>query len=291
MYTDNKQSLDVSNSSGTEQLSVRDFNRLSQEIYAVCGIYLPENKRTLIEGRVRKRLKLLGMSSFGQYLDFLLSENGAQNEFIPLIDAVTTNKTDFFRENAHFVFLIEQALPEMISASQRIFSFWSAGCSTGEEPYTLAIVLNEFLEKIAYSSFSIYASDISTGVLQKAAIGIYDLADVEVIPMNLKKKYLLKSKDPGKQLVRMTPEIVRKVEFLRINFMDEQYGVPGAFDAVFCRNVLIYFDKPTQERVLGKISDKLRVGGYLFIGHSESIIGMKLPLKRIASTIYQKVSS
>ncbi len=235
-------------------------------------------------------MKYLGIPTFSEYLDYLFSESGYENEVIPLIDVVTTNKTDFFRESAHFNFLVERALPEMVSASQRIFSFWSAGCSSGEEPYTLAMVLSEFSRNTAPVTFSIYASDISTDVLQKAATGIYDLESVDIIPMQLKKKYLLKSKDPAKKLVRMSPEICSLVKFLRINFVDEDYAVPQDLDAVFCRNVLIYFDKETQEQVLNRIAGKIRKGGYLFLGHSESIMGMTLPLKRIASTIYKKVN-
>jgi chemotaxis protein methyltransferase CheR len=270
-------------------LKPSEFSKLSSEINKLCGIQLPETKISLIEGRVRRRIKALGLKSYEQYLEYLFSAAGKEQELIPLVNAITTNKTDFFREKAHFDFLINTVLDEIIVSPLNNFSVWSAGCSTGEEPYTLAILLNEYFENHKNNLFTIYASDISTDVLKKAIDGVYSLESVEVIPMNLKKKYLLKSKNQEKQEVRFCPEIRRQVNFLRINFMDDEYKIQSDLDAVFCRNVLIYFDKITQEKVIRRISDKIRDGGYLFLGHSETILGMNLPLERVAATIYRKV--
>jgi chemotaxis protein methyltransferase CheR len=271
------------------ELTISEFNKLSSEIYNLCGIKLPETKITLIEGRVRRRIKALGLKSYEEYLKYLFSNEGKEKELIPFINAVTTNKTDFFREKAHFDFLLNTVLKEMDTSTWNIFSVWSAGCSTGEEPYTLAILLMDYFENKKNNLFTIYASDISTDVLKTAIDGVYSLESVEVIPLYMKKKYLLKSKDPEKKEVRICPELRRQVKFSRINFMEDEYDVPGNLDAAFCRNVLIYFDKLTQEKVLYRISDKIRNGGYLFLGHSETITGMNLPLERVAATIYRKV--
>ncbi|MBI2419650.1 MAG: chemotaxis protein CheR [Ignavibacteriales bacterium] len=270
-------------------LKITEFNRLSTEINKLCGIKLPDSKLVMVEGRLRRRVKVLGLETFEEYVKYLFSETGAKHEMVPLIDAITTNKTDFFRENAHFEFLRSAVLPEVEKLQRNIFLAWSAGCSTGEEPYSLAIVLSEYFEKSKMHSFSIFASDISTEALNKAIDAIYSLECIEVIPMDLKKKYLMKYKDPAKPQARVCPGIRSLVNFSRVNLIEDEYDVPGDLDVVFCRNVLIYFDKATQEKVLGRISAKLRTGGYLFLGHSESILGMNLPLKRAAMTVYKKV--
>jgi len=276
-----------------QEMSKDDFSRLSNSIYRLCGISLPEVKKTLIEGRIRKRMKQLEINTYNSYINYLFSDAGMENEIIPFIDVVTTNKTDFFRESVHFDFLTETILPELTKQGKKIgwkkpLLFWSAGCSTGEEPYTLAIVLNEFRKINSDYQFDIFASDISTEVLSKASMGIFEMEKADVIPIELKKKYLLKSKDPNKPHVRFIPELRRQIQFSRINFMDDNYDLPDNLDVVFCRNVLIYFDKATQEKVLKKISLKMTSGGFLFLGHSETIMGMELALKRVASTIYRK---
>ena len=270
-------------------LRLSEFNLLSTEIYNLCGIQLPETKISLIEGRVRKRIKALGLKSFREYIDYWNSSKGKEQELIPLINAITTNKTDFFREKTHFDYLLETVLEEYEANPGANFTVWSAGCSSGEEPYTLAMLLKEYFENRKNHLFTIYASDISTDVLNIAIDGVYSADNVEVIPYNLKKKYLLKSKNHEQKEVRICPEIRRLVNFTRINFMEDDYKIPGSIDVVFCRNVLIYFDKYTQEKVLGKIAGKMKNGGYLFLGHSETILGMNLPFERVAATIYKKV--
>lgn len=277
-----------------QEMTKEDFSKLSSMIYNVCGINLPDAKKLLVESRIRKRMKTLGYSSYKLYLDFLYSPKGKDEELIPLIDVITTNKTDFFRENAHFEFLEQSALPAILSRKtnsivKQPLQFWSAGCSTGEEPYTLAIVLNEYFEKNSGPGFHIYASDISTDVLKKAELGVFEKEKVDAIPISLQRKYLLKSKDPNKQLYRFIPPVRNQIQFSRINFLENDYNVPNNLNVIFCRNVLIYFDKPTQEKVLNKLANKLEYGGYLLLGHSETIMGLKLPLERVASTIYQRV--
>jgi len=276
-----------------QEMTKDDFSRLSNSIYRICGINLPEIKKTLIEGRIRKRMKQLEIKTYNSYINYLFSDAGMQNEIIPFIDVVTTNKTDFFREIVHFDFLTDKILPEITKQSKKSgwkkpSLFWSAGCSTGEEPYTLAIVLNEYQKLNTDYQFEIFASDISTEVLSKAYIGVFEMEKADVIPIELKKKYLMKSKDQNKLQVRFIPELRKQIQFSRINFMDDNYNVPDNLDVVFCRNVLIYFDKTTQEKVLKKIMLKMNSGGFLFLGHSETIMGMELTLKRVASTIYRK---
>ena len=211
-----------------------------------------------------------------------------------MIDAVTTNKTDFFREPVHFQFLTETVLPEFLAESavsgRRKFIVWSAGCSTGEEPYTLAMVLNEFAAQHPDLPYSILATDISTRVLEKASAGIYDQHLVEGIPLSLKQKYFLRSKDREKKLVRVVPGLRSCIAFQRVNLMDEHIIVPEKVDAIFCRNVIIYFERATQCKLLDRLCRSLKTGGYLFLGHSETVHGFDLPLVRIASTIYRKVS-
>lgn len=275
-------------------LSERQFERITAEIYRLCGINLSATKKLLVEGRIRKRMKQLSFESFDAYLDYFFSREGYEAEYVNLIDVITTNKSDFFRENHHFDFLKETGLPAIIrymetNLKSRSMSFWSAGCSSGEEPYTLAIVLKEYFENRKNIQFTIYASDVSTLILDSAIAGIYEAEKIDSIPLTLKKKYFLKSKAVDKNLIRVASEIRDLVDFRRINFLESDYDIPGNLDAAFCRNVLIYFDRQTQESVLKKILRKIRGEGYLFLGHSETITGLDLPLRRIAPTIYQKI--
>lgn len=277
-----------------QEISLEDFRKLSDAIYKYSGIHLPEGKRNLVEGRIRKRIVLLQLESFQEYVQYLFSENGLANELTPLIDVVTTNKTDFFRENAHFEYLVNSALPDLVNQHKEKFKLdeiriWSAGCSTGEEPYTMVIVLNEYAQRNPGFRFSVLASDISTEVLKAASEGVFEYEKIEEIPIELKRKYFLKSKNPEKKIVKFIAEFRAMVEFLRINLIDDSYALPHMMDVVFCRNVLIYFDKKTQEKVIRNLLANMNKGGYLFLGHSESTLGMKLPIERAASTIYRKI--
>ena len=274
------------------RMSDKVFVRLSEFIQDSCGIRLPPAKKTMLEGRLRKRLRALCIESFERYCELLFSPGGSQSEYIHMIDAVTTNKTDFFREPDHFDCLSERILPELIHlqgvGARKRLNVWSAACSTGEEPYTLAMVLSEFAEGCPGFDFSILATDISTAVLEKARSGIYEHDRVIPIPMMLRKKYLLKSKQKDKGLVRIAPELRNSVRFARLNFLEEEYGIDEPMAIVFCRNVLIYFDRPTQQKLVNRLFQHLMSGGYLFVGHSESLHGMDLPLVQTATTIYRK---
>jgi chemotaxis protein methyltransferase CheR len=273
-----------------ETISVRDYKRLCELIYAEAGIHLGADKKTMLEVRIKRRLKALCLFSYGQYCDFLFTQQGMKEEMVHFIDVVTTNKTDFFREPKHFNFLVDQALPEWSERNTgRSFSIWSAGCSTGEEPYTMAIVLSEYALAHPGFRFRIQASDISTTVLAKAEQGVYSEDVVAPVQTALKRKYFMHSRQPGSDRMRVVPELRRLIEFRRLNFMDNDYGVAEKADAIFCRNVIIYFDRPTQERILQKLSNCLTPGGYMFVGHSETLHDMNLPLEPVAPALYRRM--
>ena len=270
-------------------LSDVDFRRLARFIEGELGIRMPDTKRIMLESRLQKRIRHFHMKDFREYVDFVFSEEGRNTELINMIDAVTTNKTDFFREADHFDFLLERVLPDWCAERSGVMSFWSAGCSTGEEPYTLAMVLEEFKEANRGFDYRIFASDLSSQVLERAQAAIYDEEKAAPIPMSYKKKYLLKSKNKDLSLVRIKPELRRRVSFARINFMDDRYPIEGMFDVAFCRNVIIYFERKTQEAILRKICGHIRSGGWLILGHSETLTGMDMPLKSVAPTIYARL--
>ena len=273
-----------------ESISTRDYTRLCNLIYEEAGIRLGSDKKTMLEVRIKRRLKALELSSYGQYCDFLFGHQGLKEELVSLIDVVTTNKTDFFREPKHFNFLVETALPELTArdGGGRPLLIWSAGCSSGEEPYTLAMVLSEYGQTHPGFRFRILATDISTEVLAKAEMGVYSNDVVGPVPAALKRKYLMGSRDQGSNRVRVVPELRRLVEFRRLNFMDADYGMTEKVDAIFCRNVIIYFDRQTQEKVLQRLSKHLVPRGYMFVGHAETLHDMDLPLTPVAPALYRR---
>jgi len=277
----------------SEPMSDKTFYRFSKFIQDELGIKMPDTKKTMLQARLQKRLWKLEMTSFNDYCDYLFSHEGMEHELQHMINVVTTNKTEFFREPKHYEYLAEQALPKLMEQrdSKEIFSIWCAGCSTGEEPYSLAMVLNEFAERYSDFQFLILATDISSRVIDQAKLGIYDEERAESVPMTLRKKYLLRSKSNDKGLVRIVPELRSRIRFRRLNFMDRNFGLREQMDIVFCRNVIIYFDRPTQEGVLNRICSYLKPGGYLFTGHSETLNGMKLPVSPVSHTVYRQIDA
>ncbi len=273
------------------QLSEKDFEAFSQFIYTQFGIKMPPVKRIMLQGRLLKRIRQLNMNSYTEYKEYLFSKDGQKEEIFNFLNVVTTNKTDFFREPVHFEFLKNTVLPEYLdSGNSGVFKIWSAGCSSGEELYTISMTLNEFKADHLNFNFSMLGTDISQNVLGKAAKGIYPLNKVDIVPLDLKKKYLLKSKDAVNPTVKVRAELQRNLNLKYLNLMDSGYSsIKEKFDVVFCRNVLIYFDRPTQESVINKLSYHLKPGGYFFIGHSESLTGMSVPLEHIKPTIFRKI--
>jgi chemotaxis protein methyltransferase CheR len=269
-------------------LSQREFNLLAAFIYDYCGIKMPESKRSMLEGRLKKRLRATGHNTFKGYCDFVFSPEGQAAEVVFLIDVVTTNKTDFFREPRHFEFLEKVALPTLASHGYNRVKTWSSACSNGAEPYTMAMVLQEAVDRGVISEYNVLATDLSTDVLEKAYQGIYSTEIAEPIPQNLYKKYVMTARDMRRKEVRIVPKLRSRVSFGRMNLMDAKYEIGGMMHIIFCRNVLIYFDKQTQTHVLTQLCKNLMSGGYLMIGHSESLTGIDLPVDQVANTIFVK---
>jgi chemotaxis protein methyltransferase CheR len=238
-------------------------------------------------------LRKLDIESFSDYADYIFSPAGEKAEMISMVDLITTNKTDFFREADHFEYLLHTVLPHMSDSNQsgtkNICNLWSCGCSSGEEPYTLAMVLSEFAEPIPSFKYHIKATDVSSEVLSKARGAVYTESDVEPVPMQLRHKYLLRNKDSSNPLIKIKPEIRSNIQFEHLNLMDEQYSIPRTMDIIFFRNVAIYFTKSTQEEIINKICRHLKPEGYLFIGHSESLFNMDVPVKQVGSTVYRRI--
>jgi chemotaxis protein methyltransferase CheR len=269
-------------------MSQKDFERFSRFIYEEVGIKLPPSKKVMVEARLQKRMRLLNIPDHTAYIEFLFSAQGLSEELLNLIDVVTTNTTDFFREPQHFEMLNRSILPNWHQRNAgRSLKLWSAGCSIGMEPYTLAMVFDDFAQRNPGFRATILATDISTQCLQTAQKAVYDEGRTAQVPRQLKQRYFLRSKDRSKQLVRVVPELRRMVTFKRLNFM-EDFRV-DMMDIIFCRNVVIYFDKPTQSRLFDRLCMFLKKGGHLFIGHSESLAGMSLPLQQIAPTVYERI--
>ena len=273
-----------------EFISSRDYSRLRELVYDEAGINLGSERKTMLEGRIRRRLKDLAIHSYREYCDYLFSGEGLREELVHLIDVVTTNKTDFFREPRHFDFLTAAAVPEFVAANvaRRPMLVWSAACSTGEEPYTLAMVLSEYGLTHPGFAFRIMATDISNLVLAKAELGVYTNEVVAPVAPLLRQKYFMRSRDRGSNQLRVAPELRKLIEFRRLNFMDADYGLSDKVDAIFCRNVIIYFDRPTQERILQKLSSYLLPGGFMFVGHAETLHDLVLPLAPVAPSLYRR---
>jgi chemotaxis protein methyltransferase CheR len=275
-------------------LTDREFARLAGLITDHVGIKLPPSKRTMVEGRLRRRVRLLGYNSLSDYCAFVLDEGGLREEFAYLIDAVTTNKTDFFREAEHFASLENEIVPKLLSqrrpAGRPILKLWSAAASTGAEAYTMAMVMADVVERIGGFDFEILGTDISTEVLAQARLAIYPKEMITPVPSAMRDRYVMVGSAPRRRReIRIVPELRRKVRFVRLNLMDERYPFDSDMDVIFVRNVLIYFDKMTQDAVARRLADHLRPGGFLVFGHSESVIGSGLRLRQWAPSVFQRL--
>lgn len=272
------------------QVGARDFRRLAEYIQTTVGIKMPPTKKTMLEGRLRRRIRALGMASFDQYCAYLFEDGGLDAEAVHLIDAVTTNKTDFFREPDHFRLLARHALPEMADKGwgvERPLAVWSAASSIGAEAYSMAMLLADFAQARHGFDFSILGTDICTEVLSIAAMGIYPESMIDPVPMEMRRRYVRRARDANAGTVRMVPALRSRVHFARINLIEGPYDLDATFEIIFCRNILIYFDRPTQRSVMTNLVRHLRPGGYLFIGHSESLSGFDLPLQQMATTVFK----
>lgn len=268
-------------------ISDKDFSRLAALIEKESGIKMPPQKKIMLQSRLKKRLYQLGMSDFKTYCDYVFDANRGEHETLFLLNFISTNKTDFFREATHFDYLEKQILPNLLKDKKQL-KVWSAGCSSGEEVYSLAIILEEMRMHYPQFDYHILGTDISGPMLEKAAKAIYHRKSISDIPLRLRRKYLLKNKNPEKPLVRVIPALRKKVNFKYLNFMDAFYDIEKDFDIIFFRNVLIYFNKNVQKMVLKNLLNHLNVGGYLFIGHSENVLGFSFPLLNQGPNIFQK---
>lgn len=269
----------------TAMLTDKEFELFKHLIYQQVGIKLDEPKKTLLVSRLGKRLRDLQLPSYQAYYD-CVSGNGGEEELIKLLDLVSTNKTEFYREPVHFDFLRDQVLPEV--QSSKTLRIWSSASSSGEEPYTIAMTLSDAITDINRWDIKILASDISTRVLAKASAGIYEEERVSQLSNDLVKRHFLRGKGPQAGKLQVRPQIARLVAFRRINLMDPTFPIRSPLDVIFCRNVMIYFDRPTQAKLMEKFFRYLRPGGYLFIGHSESLQWIDHQFTYLRPTIYQK---
>lgn len=283
----------MTTASEPNRLSPRNFQRLAAFIQDYCGIRVPPNKQVMIEGRLRRRVRALGFADIDAYCAFLFRDGGLEAEATDLVDVITTNKTEFFREASHFELLRQRVLPELAArgvGTRRPLKVWSAASSTGAEAYTLAMVISDFAAELRGFRTSILATDICTDVLRAGVEAVYPEEMIEPVPLEMRQRYLLRSRDGARREIRLAPEIRRLVRFARLNLMDEHYPVATDMDLIFCKNVLIYFDKPTQQAVVRRLCRHLPPDGYLFLGYSETIAGFDLPLRQVATAMFRKAA-
>ena len=278
------------------EISDELFLKVGKMITEKYGIKMPLEKKIMFQSRLQRRLRDLDMDSFDEYAMQLFSDSGESMEFNLLADFISTNKTEFFREKEHFRFLTENILPEYLeNNTSNLFpdlNFWSAGCSSGQEAYSIGIQIEEFMRLSGIQfKYSILATDISGKMLRFARDAVYPMLEVDEMPIELKHRYFLKSKNSKDPKVKVVKAIRERVKVGYLNLMDSLYPFDAQFDVVFLRNTLIYFDQMIQLKVLTRVLGGLKTGGYLFIGHSESLINLHLPIKSIAPSVYIKINT
>jgi len=251
------------------QLSKAQFKELSKLMYDISGVEIQQGKEGLIQSRLTKRLRLLHLPNFDTYLKYLKSREGG-NEVLAMMDQLTTNKTHFFREKPHFDLLQNRILPELQKLGKRKLRIWCAGCSSGEEPYSISILLNECLPDLAAWDVRILATDISPSMLEKCRNATYTQHALQETPNLLVSKYFTKQDLKGEQMFRVQDKVTRKVHFAQLNLMTS-WPMKGPFDVIFCRNVMIYFNQATRHSLVKRYYNLLKTDGYLLIGHSESL--------------------
>ncbi len=264
-----------------------DFNSIRTRLNDHAGIVLSDIKQDMVYNRLARRLRVLGLHSVGEYLNLLDSSNRGDEEFVNFINALTTNLTAFFREPHHFQYLSQQLLPQLQRQKNSPIRIWSAGCSIGEEAYTLAITLDDILK--GRHPAKILATDIDTNVLEVAQHGIYDQERVQKLDPSILRKAFLKGKGHNQGMVRVKPHIRQLVSFKPLNLMTD-WPIKQPFDIIFCRNVMIYFDKPTQLVILKKMIDRMNPQGIYVAGHSENFAGASDLVKALGNTVYQPVA-
>jgi chemotaxis protein methyltransferase CheR len=265
------------------ELSSAQFKKISQLVYSIAGIDMTPGKKALVKSRLMKRLRKLEMNNFDEYLNYIKSSQGSSERGL-MVDALTTNKTSFFRENAHFTYMAENILPSLKKKRVRM---WCAACSSGEEPYTMSIVLNEKMPNISSRDVRILATDISYDMLSKAQRAVYTTSRVNGLPSSVIKKYFDLTTDNGRHVYKVKKTVRRLVHLAWLNLM-EPWPMKGPLDIIFCRNVMIYFDTKTKQRLIDRFWDILAPGGYLFVGHSEGLSGISHRFESVRPAAYRK---
>jgi len=276
-----------------DNLSRKDHKLVADYVERTAGIQLPASKMPLVEGRLRKRQRKTGYATLHEYINAALNTDEGSHERLHLLDAITTNKTDFYREPDHFQTLRTHIVKNLEPLGQQGWKkplrIWSAGCSSGEEPYTLAIEMMELSRELPGFQFSIHGTDISNSCLVTARNATYPHYRIDPVPLILRKKYLLRSKDKAKNLVCMGPELRDKVSFGVFNLLTDAYDFKPQFDIIFCRNVMIYFSNGDRSQIIDRFANSLARDGLLFIGHSETISDTSSNFEQVVPTVYQKV--
>jgi chemotaxis protein methyltransferase CheR len=264
--------------------SERDFRFIQRLLYERSGIMIADVKQDMVYGRLARRLRQLKLPSFSDYCHYL-SENQTEEQYF--LNALTTNLTAFFRENHHFEYIQRTLMPELLlKKTERSVRIWSAGCSTGEEPYSIAMTFVDLVRRGWH--VQILATDIDSDVLQKAATGVYPLERLESIPQQYLKRYFLRGQASNQGMARLCQEIRDMISFRQLNLMGD-WPMRHSFDVIFCRNVIIYFDKPTQRTLVDRYAEQLVADGRLFLGHSESLHCVSDRFRSLGQTMYQKM--
>ena len=271
-----------------ENLTDRQFADFSAVIHSHLGIKMPYSKKGMLQSRLQRRLRYLEMDNLQEYHAwFFWDEKNQDQELEHLLNLATTNKTDFFREPAHFNYLTQHIFADWRTQKHTgPFRLWSAGCSSGEEAYSMAMLLLDEQESFAFD-FSVLGTDISTHILHKAMKAIYSEEDIQPIPISMRTKYLLRNRDRKKRDVRIAQEVRKRIRFGILNFQAPEYGLRNKMDVVFFRNVMIYFERNDQVQIVTRLCRNMRPGGYLVVGHSESLNGYDLPLRSLHPATYR----
>lgn len=266
------------------ELTTHEFTQIRDLLHKICGIHMPQGKDGLVKARLSKRLKHLCLDSFAAYINYVQKDSSG-DELAIMVDELTTNKTNFYREPAHFDFLANQILP-CLQKTKRM-RIWSAACSTGEEPYTMSMHIHNHVINLEQMDVRMLATDISPTVLGKARAGVYEQNQMDGIDESLKRKFFTPVQNKATMSYQISHRVQSLVTFARLNLMNP-WVMKGPFDVIFCRNVMIYFDKETRENLIQRFYEIIRPGGYLFVGHSESLSSLAHHFKYVQPAVYEK---
>jgi chemotaxis protein methyltransferase CheR len=270
----------------TPVMDGKTFNRIRQLVYNLSGISLSDNKESLVKARISKRMRNLDIDDYEQYFEYVINDPSGM-EIQILVDSISTNTTSFYREADHFEFF-RNIVKNWIDQGRRSLRIWCTASSTGEEPYTMAIELNEAIATFPYFDAKILATDINTNVLRTAQAGVFTEERVTPIPKHLLTKYFTKMKNDDRCVYAVSDQLKKLVIYRQFNLTDQPYPVRSDLDVIFCRNVMIYFDGELRRMMAGEFERILKSGGYLIVGHAESLTGMSKSLRCIKPSIYKK---